>query len=483
MKGLSLISQTGKRVEEELKHTQEMINNHEAVMLLIEPFSGRIIEANTAASTFYGYSKEELLNMTTQDICTLNKDDLSALRLTVLKKGQKYFALPHRLKSGKIRIVDGYSSPIDYDCQKVLFSIIFDVTEKEIIAKENEFLTYHDYLTGLFNRRFFKKEFARRVKGGDFPIALLLGDLDGFNIFNDTFGLSEGDEVLKKTADRIKSLINDGDVLARVDGDVFAIIVSSKNEAEIRQYLDKLNQEFDNSFESFEEDELITISWGYGIQREKEDGLDKIYKEAKTFMINRKFYSKKSARSKTVDVIVQTLFTKSEREKKHSERVGNLCATIAKHLNLSKAEIDKIRVAGYLHDIGKIGIDEAILNKPGKLNKNEWEIMKLHPAKGFEILEKTNKYNDIADIVLSHHERYDGLGYPNGLVGEEIPMMARIIAISDAYDAMTEQRTYRAPLSKEEAIAELKNCSGTQFDPEIVSVFINKVMGVRIIDE
>ena len=480
LEGIILDISDRKKSEEEIKHllerTHSMINDHDAVMLLIEPETGEIIEANPAASTFYGYSKEELLHMTVRDINAMDKEKAAEMRLKALNRGQKYSAIPHYLKSGEIRIVDVYISPIDYDGQKVLYAIIFDVTEREIIAKENEFLAYHDYLTGLYNRRYFDEEFERRVRQGDLPIALLLGNIDGFKTFNDAFGHSKGDEALKETANRIAALIIDGGTIARVGGDEFAILVSGKNEDEIRQCLDKLTQEFDKDLGDSGKDGLITISWGYGIQREEKDTLDVLHREAEAFMNNRKFYNKNSLRSKTVNVIMETLFMKSEREKKHSERVGELCETIAREMNLSKTEVDKIRVAGLLHDIGKIGIEEAILNKTGKLDAKEWEMMKLHPAKSASILAKTIEYNDITEIVLSHHERYDGKGYPKGLTGTEIPIMARILAISDAYDAMTEQRTYRTPFSNEEAIAELKRCSGTQFDPEVVSVLLNKVM-------
>lgn len=466
-----------------LERTQSMINNHEAVMLLIKPESGQIIEANTAASQFYGYTKQELLSMTIQDINTLDKQALQALRMQVLNKGHKYFTFPHRLQSGAIRMVDVYSSPIDYDDQKVLFSIIFDVTAREEIATQNEFLAYHDYLTGVYNRRYFEAEFKRRVDRGEFPISILRGNVDAFKDFNIDYGHLEGDQLLIKVAQRISARINDRDTLARIGGDDFAILVSGKHETEIRQYLDKLNHHTVNDFMNLEKYKRVDVSWGYGIQRNKKDPLDQIYDEAEAYMNNRKYYNQKSIRSKTIDVIMQTLFIKSEREKRHSERVGKLCEKTAAKLNLNKSQLDKVRVAGYLHDIGKIGIDETILNKPGRLDPREWEIMKLHPAKSAEILATTREYADIAEIVRSHHERYDGSGYPKGLSGAEIPLMARIIAISDAYDAMTEKRTYRDPLSKAEAVAELKKCAGTHFDPEIVAVFVNEVIGVEKTDQ
>ena len=460
------------QLKELLENTQSMINNHEAVMLLIEPLSGKIIEANSAASSFYGYSKEELINMFIQDINTLEKDEVAALRIKALDKGQKYFTFPHRLRSGEIRMVDAYSSPIDYSGKKVLFSIIFDVTKREEIAKENEYLAYHDYLTGLYNRRFFEEEFDRRVKRGEFPVALLLGDIDGFKVFNDSFGHAEGDRILKEVATEINKLVNDKDVLTRIGGDEFAIIVSEKNEVEIRHYLDKLELVSYNALAYTMGESPLNISWGYGVQKNKEDTIDALNEEAEAFMYNRKFYSHKSARSKTVDVIMETLFAKSERERNHSERVGKISEIIAQKMGLSKSEIDKVRVAGRLHDIGKIGIDEKVLNKEGKLNAKEWELMKLHPAKGASILVNTNEYRDIFDIVLSHHERFDGFGYPKGLKAEAIPLESRIIAVADTFDVMTNMRPYKQPVSVEKAVSELKNCSGTQFDPQIVDLFI-----------
>jgi putative nucleotidyltransferase with HDIG domain len=173
---------------------------------------------------------------------------------------------------------------------------------------------------------------------------------------------------------------------------------------------------------------------------------------------------------------MNTLFEKSEREKEHSERVGLICETIAKKLQLDEQSINRVRVAGLLHDIGKIGVEENLLNKVGWLDDIEWEVMKLHTSKGARILESTIEFSDIADIVLSHHEHYNGTGYPNGLKEEEIPVEARIIAVADAFDAMTNERTYRGKKSEEIAVCELMKCSGIQFDPEIVSVFVNKVL-------
>jgi len=177
-------------------------------------------------------------------------------------------------------------------------------------------------------------------------------------------------------------------------------------------------------------------------------------------------------KSKTVNTIMQMLFTKSEREKEHSDRVGLLSQAIARHMQLSNEEVNRIRVAGFLHDIGKIGIDETILNKKGKLDASEWEIMKMHPVKSAGILDKTHEYQDISDIVISHHERYDGKGYPRGLKGEGIHIEAMVLAVADAFDAMNTKRSYRDPLSKDAIIEELVKSKGGQHSAKVIDAFL-----------
>lgn len=455
-----------------LERTQSMFNNHEAVMLLIEPITGQIVEANSAASSFYGYTKEELLKMTIQNINTLSSDELQKLRLKALNKGQKYFTFTHRLKNGQMKTVDVYSSPISYNGSKLLFSIIFDVTEREETRKLNDYLAYHDYLTGLCNRRFFDEEFERRTKNDEFyPNAIVMGDVNGLKAYNDTFGHRSGDAELIDITKRINNFIKAETVFARLGGDEFAIIVSNTSEAKIRSYLTDLER----SVNACAGKNSLTLSFGYGIQRKKTDSLDDLLKEAEAFMYNRKYYNNKSTRSNTVNVIMDTLFAKSKREKEHSERVGLISELIAVKMNLNSELIDKIRVAGFLHDIGKIGIDERILNKDGKLDKNEWEIMKLHSAKGAAILLNTFEYREIADFILFHHERYDGSGYPDGLSGDEIPLASRIIAVADSYDAMTNNRSYRNKMNVEDALFELNKYSGILYDSTIIRTFVNEV--------
>ena len=186
-----------------------------------------------------------------------------------------------------------------------------------------------------------------------------------------------------------------------------------------------------------------------------------------------------NAKPRIVGFFMNTLYEKNKREMFHSKRVGDLCEAIASEMYFDVHEVYKIRIAGLMHDIGKIEIDERILNKSQKLDEKEWEEIKKHPEIGARILNSVKECSDIAGYVLEHHEFWDGKGYPRGLKGEEISIQARIIAVADAFDAMTSNRTYGKPFSTNEAIEEIKRCSETQFDPEIVSLFVEKVLSER----
>ena len=193
-------------------------------------------------------------------------------------------------------------------------------------------------------------------------------------------------------------------------------------------------------------------------------------------MYKKKLFESPSMRGKTINAIISTLHEKNKREEQHSHRVSALCKSMGKAIGLPEGEIEELKTVGLLHDIGKIAIEENILNKPGKLTDDEWEEIKRHPEIGYRILSTVNDMSEMAEYVLAHHERWDGRGYPKGLKGEEIPFQSRIIAIADAYDAMTSERSYRSALSEEIAIEELQKNAGIQFDPELIRIFIEKVL-------
>ena len=346
--------------------------------------------------------------------------------------------------------------------------------EKLAIENEkNEYLSYHDYLTGLYNRRFFENEIKRLDTKANLPISIIMFDIDGLKLINDSFGHASGDKLLIKAAEAIKKACRDGDIVSRLGGDEFAVLLPKTDVGETVLIASQI-KEFvsQGKVEKIE----LSISYGYDTKTTEDQSLIEVFATAENHMYRYKLYERSSVKSNTIDLIMNTLFEKSNRESQHSDRVSSICQAIASIMSFEKSDVKRMRIAGLVHDIGKIGIDDKILNKAGKLNSDEWYEMKKHPEIGWRILSTTNEFLELAQFVLNHHERWDGSGYPNGLKGEKIPLESRIIAVADAYDAMTSERSYRIGLGKEESIKELIRCSGTQFDPEIVKVFVNKVL-------
>ena len=354
---------------------------------------------------------------------------------------------------------------------------IQNITEHKKKEEEILYLSYHDQLTGLYNRRFYEEELKRLDTKRNLPMTIAMGDVNGLKLVNDSFGHIMGDELLKKAAEVIKKVCRADDIIARLGGDEFVIILPKANgfgaEQVIKRIKDLASKEKVGSLD-------ISISFGYGTKTNEEENIQEVSKNAEDHMYKHKIYESLSTRSKTIDLIMNTLYEKSNREMLHSKRVSKICEDIATKMNFDKDDVNKIRIAGLMHDIGKIGIDEKILNKPKKLNSDDWTEIKRHSEIGYRILSSVNEFSEIADYVLEHQEYWNGKGYPRGLEGEEISIQARIIAVADAFDAMTTNRTYGKALSEEEAMNEIRRCSGTQFDPTIARVFIEKVLGERV---
>jgi len=368
----------------------------------------------------------------------------------------------------------GYYSTYTYSPKKNQFAVLVtDISERAAKEEKILYLSYHDHLTGLYNRRFYEEELKRLDTERNLPLTLILGDVNGLKLVNDSFGHVLGDQLLKRTAEVIKKSCRADDIVARLGGDEFVIILPQTDtlatERVIHRIKDLASKEKVGSLD-------LSISFGYETKTKKSENIQEIFKRTEDNMYRQKLYSNSNMRSKTIDVIMNALYAKNHREMMHSKRVSKTCESIAFHMNLDKEDVNQIKFAGLMHDIGKIGIDENILNCEGKLNADGWEAIKRHSEIGYRILSSANEFLEIAVFVLEHHERWDGTGYPRYLKGDEISLVARIIAVADAYDAMSSVRTYKKALSEAETIEEIKRCSGTQFDPAIARIFIERVL-------
>jgi diguanylate cyclase (GGDEF)-like protein len=347
-----------------------------------------------------------------------------------------------------------------------------------------------DPLTGLRNRRGFEHGLASR-RG---PMALLICDLDHFKRVNDTLGHPAGDDVLRRFADLLRACTREDDAAVRLGGEEFALVLSGVGERDALAVAERLRREVAVEFRDFP----VPISVSVGIADSSPcDGAEELVRAANRAL----FAAKRLGRDRCVVhhaetlamldaladdrageqleaalLLAETLDLRDVATARHSETVGRYAERIADELGLAPDQIERMRVAGVLHDIGKLGISDAVLLKPGGLELSEWEEIRRHPEMGARILEHAN-LRDVATWVLAHHERIDGRGYPHGLSGDSIPLEGRILAVADAYEAMTADRPYRRALPESEARSELVRGAGSQFDAEVVAAFL------RVLDQ
>jgi len=345
-----------------------------------------------------------------------------------------------------------------------------DITERKMAENELIYISNHDHLTGLYNRRYFEDQAHRIDVKENLPLSIIMADTNGLKMINDSFGHDMGDELLKKAANVIKQACRTEDIIVRYGGDEFIVVMTNTNSDEVGKIARAITDLVLNVKVANID---LSISCGYATKYSVNEPFIEILSNAENHMYRQKLSERSSMRSKTIEIIMNTLFEKSHRESQHSVRVSKLCQAITREMNNVNQDVNKMRIAGLVHDIGKIGIDEKILNKEGKLDNDEWMEMKKHPEAGWRILSSSKEFEEIAQYILHHHERWDGNGYPNKLAGEQIPLESRIITVADAYDAMTSQRSYKSAMSHEEAVKEIMRCSGTQFDPTIVEILIN----------
>ncbi len=465
-----------KRAEEALKDSEQkyrLIFEHNPLGIIHFDKKGKITNCNEKLSKIIGVKHNCLVGF---DLTKLHDSEFTDALIISLKGNQAIYEGEYKStnlnKNVPIRVI---FDPIYSDDNDVVggIGIVEDISDKKKKQEEIIYLSYRDQLTGLYNRRFYEEELKRLDVKRNLPLTLVMADVNGLKLINDSFGHALGDELLKKVAHVLEKGCRSDDIIARLGGDEFVIILTKTDYHQAEQIIKRINNfAQDEKVGSFD----ISISFGYETKyNETHDILD-IFKNAEDYMYRHKLYESSSIRNKTIDIIMNTLYEKSNREMLHSKRVSDICGKIAISMNIDKDNVNQIKIAGLMHDIGKMGIDEKILNKPEALNSDEWKEMRRHPEIGYRILSSSNEFSEISEYVLKHHERWDGKGYPGGFKGYEISLQARIIAVADAYDAMTSDRPYRKRLSIEEAIMEMRRCSGSQFDPSIVDVFIKKVL-------
>ncbi|HAE63074.1 MAG TPA: hypothetical protein DCG38_12210 [Eubacteriaceae bacterium] len=470
-----------KRAEDDLKSIRDeyrkVFHGTQDSMFLIEvkkDDSFRYMRNNLAHRKNTGISLQELRGKTPKELlgeeaaiivegnyrrCIKEKTTIVYEETLKLKTGTRVWntSLTPVFQEGKISYIVGSSH---------------DITEKKQRQLEIEYLSYRDQLTGLYNRRFFEEELKRLDTPRNLPLSIAMVDVNGLKLANDAFGHESGDEMLIKIAEVMKRLCRADDIISRIGGDEFIVLLPKTDASETKKIAERISEGVKNETTAAIP---LSVSCGFSVKVSADKDISAVIKKAEERMYVEKLRESPKLKLKTIQIIMRELHRSINGERDHSQNVGDICERLAIEIGFNKQDARYMRYAGYMHDIGKVGIDSKIFEKEGKLTEEEWLAIKRHSETGYRIMSSVNQYASMADYILSHHEKWDGSGYPAGMKNDSIPIESRIISIADAYHAMTQNRSYRNAMTSEEALEEIQNCKGSHFDPYIADVFIEMI--------
>ncbi len=460
------------KAERELKKTQFAIDKASIGVYRVSP-EGIIKYANDRVVAQTGYEKEELIGRHVYETVVHNPPDREKHWRRLKNEEYITFESHHRTKDGEIFPVKVTSHYVNFGGKEYEFNFVRDITEKIKADRELEYKTYHDELTGLYNRNYLENRMEDLDYEGSYPISIITCDINGLRLINETYGSEVGDRVLVSVAGLMQNNVRDRDIVGRWSGDEFVILLPDTKLEIARDICQRIEENHENV--KIEDEIPVSLGLGVGGSNEAEKEIFEILREAEDNMLRNKLTKRESGQNKLVQNMLNTLAAKSDETKEHALRMTNLAHRLGEKIELSNGELNNLSLLATLHDIGKATISEEILRKPGKLSEDEWEKIKKHPERGYNIASAAEEFAPVAEAILHHHEKWNGEGYPDGLAKKDIPLLSRIIAIVDAYDVMTSGRPYKEAVSREEALKEIEDCAGSQFDPELAEKFVKMI--------
>ena len=462
-----------KKAEKTIHAYQEtltaMLDSIMAGVILVDPKTHIIRRCNKKAEQLFGRSEQELVGKKCHSyICPAMEG-----KCPVTDLGQPVDSSEKVLLNRMGLAVPILKSvvPIIIEGENYLIESFIDLSDIKKAEQALLHSSFYDSLTGIHNRTFFQKRVHELQQNPVAGMGVIIIDMDGLKTINDSFGHHKGDYLLSTIAGILQGSVATTDIVARTGGDEFAVLVLGGGEEKILKTIGTIQQTIDkyNQHSNIE----ISLSIGYATGNDGPGAnLEMMIKKADENMYRQKLLHRHSARNAIVSTLRKTLSERDSQTDSHSERVIDMVMRVAKELSLNENSLAGLKLLAEFHDIGKIGIPDEILRKPGKLTTEEQSTMRRHPEIGYRIANSAMVLSEISDWILMHHEWWNGQGYPLGLKGEEIPVECRILAIVDAFDAMMSDRPYRKAMSQNDAVAELQRCAGVQFDPELVDVFL-----------
>lgn len=476
---LKVNEKTEELSKSEKKYKASYESSHDAI--IITSTKGVILDCNKNALVLFGFhSQEDFMAYQLQTLFPEKQPDGSLsetfypekIKLVVEEGTPLRFEWAYRRKSGILFQGEVALTTFSLGGEIMIQNNIRDITDRRQIQEKLEYLSLHDQLTGLHNRAFFEAELIRFSDKQYYPFTLISCDIDSLKLINDAFGHQAGDQQLVECAEILKESLRNTDVLARIGGDEFCVVMPNTDRESGARILERIGSNITRYNES-NPAVPMGVSLGIATTDNLESSAGDLIKQADELMYRNKAFRSATAINSVLNYLLAKLDRKDNYAEGHCKRMEKHCLEMGRAINLSPKQKTDLQLLVKLHDLGKVSIPDQILNKSGPLNQYEWEMVKQHSEKGYRIARSSPELAGAADLILKHHECWNGSGYPLGLAGEEIPIECRIFAMVETYDAMTNRRPYAEAKSKAEALNEIKQTAGEIHDPSLVNIFIS----------
>lgn len=403
---------------------------------------------------------------------TFEVEDI-ALKLSYIKQLPTIIKINENYINIKYKLIDRLEYETEND---IIMLILTDITDKRKAEDQVLYMSYHDKLTSLYNRAYIDSIIPELQSSPNLPFSVVMADMNGLKLTNDVFGHQSGDKLLCGLAGIFLSCCRKSDIVARWGGDEFLILLPGADSIVCEKICRRITA---MCKEVIPEPIELSVSLGMATTESTSMKISDLFSIAENMMYSNKLVESKKVRRDIILRMEKVLHEKCFESYDHNERVKMASINIAKLMGMKQESIEIINLTmlASLHDIGKIAIPREILCKSSPLTNNEWKIVQSHSEIGYRMAQSIEE-PILAQAILAMRERWDGSGYPYSLKAEKIPLISRIVAIVDAYDAMTHERPYRDKKGRDEALLELKRCSGSQFDPDIVKLFLDNIEGI-----